>query len=75
MSSAQQAAEGRGSISTAHPAYRVNWHEIIGQFPDMTGPSARVEFQSFYNAAIKRRGLWKVLQGKEKADVWYSNKK
>lgn len=68
-------ATGGGSVHYAHPAYRVSWHEIVGRFPGMSGPTARVEFQTAFDAAIKRRGLLRVLRGTQTASDWYAKRR
>lgn len=67
-------AEGGGSTLDVHPAYRVSWHEITGQFPYMNGPDERVAFQLYFEDAIRKRGLIKVLKGQETALDWYIKK-
>jgi hypothetical protein len=67
-------AQGEGHISYAHSAYRVPWNEVLARFPDLKGPEPRREFQPLFDKEIKKRSLWKVLQGKQKADEWFSQK-
>ncbi len=68
-------AKGKGDIYSTHPAYRVSWHEITYRFPEINGPNDRVDFQPEFDKRIKKRKLWQVLQGKEKADQWYQRVK
>lgn len=68
-----EVAQDRSDVLSITPENRVGWHELCAHFPELREDvvNKRINFQEEFNKAIKKRGLWKVLQGKETASVWY----
>ena len=52
---------------------RVGWNELCSLFPELRNDivNNRIDFQPLFEKEIRKRGLWKVFQGKETSSQWY----
>ena len=70
MDRTRAVAAGTVNPYYVHPAYRVDRTEIVMQFPQLQGPDGWEVFQPYFDEAIKKRKLLKVLHGKMTAEEW-----
>lgn len=68
--------EGSTDVTLVLPGYRVSWSEFYCRLPDgVDKVDARIRFQPSFDKVMCKRGLLKLLRGKQTADDWYSKRK